>query len=261
MSTLPSYKSPPLEEVGFGCQFKNLENWRIPHTGGLWAKLSDKYPKIEHATPLLNAENWVATDTTTGFPLPRVWFINENESRLVQFQLDRFNYNWRKRDGAPEYPRYPEILKSYSENLGVLAMYASQMNIGPIEPHTYELSYINNIYPDAGESLLSLMERTLVDCHWASRQGRFLPQPKSLGFSSTFSLPDEFGELQIRVFHAKHPDDQRDFLRVELAARGFNNKPIQDHAEWYDIAHEWIVKGFTDITAESAQASLWEREA
>ena len=29
--------------------------------------------------------------------------------------------------------------------------------------------------------------------------------------------------------------------------------------EWYDVAHEWIVRGFTDLTTPEIQR-VWERE-
>ena len=30
--------------------------------------------------------------------------------------------------------------------------------------------------------------------------------------------------------------------------------------EWFDVAHEFIVRGFTDLTTPEVQRSVWERE-
>jgi hypothetical protein len=49
-------------------------------------------------------------------------------------------------------------------------------------------------------------------------------------------------------------------LVLELAAAG----PPSDQTEgglesWFEVAHEWIVKGFEDITDKEVQRSVWGR--
>jgi len=29
---------------------------------------------------------------------------------------------------------------------------------------------------------------------------------------------------------------------------------------WFDLAHEWIVRGFTDLTEKEMQETIWKRE-
>jgi uncharacterized protein (TIGR04255 family) len=139
----PSFKSPPLNEVSIGIQFEPLERLRIPHYGSLWERLRKDYPTIEHAAPIVNKDNSYNLDSNTGLPLPRVWFINQTETRLIQIQANRINFNWRIRDSADSYPRYPEIASNFFKNLDLLEKFLVDYDIGLIQPKLAELTYIN----------------------------------------------------------------------------------------------------------------------
>jgi hypothetical protein len=47
---------------------------------------------------------------------------------------------------------------------------------------------------------------------------------------------------------------------LKLKANGFDGSADKKNfRKWFDTAHEWIVKGFTDITTPEIQ-QIWERE-
>jgi len=49
-------------------------------------------------------------------------------------------------------------------------------------------------------------------------------------------------------------------LLLELKATGPSSSTDKKAMlDWFDLAHEWIVRGFTDLTAAEAH-KLWERE-
>lgn len=261
MSTqFPSYKNPPVSEVAFGCQFAPLDNWKIPHTGIFWQNLCKEFPVIEHAPTLFNEEGGFTSDAATGFPLPRQWFINSTDSRLIQFQTDRFYYNWRKRDSESAYPRFKELSEKYSTYLSELEKFVVKQELGVISPVAYELTYINNIEIDANNDLAYSVNRQFNDINWVSKK-RFLPSPTNLGWSCTFPLPDDLGTLQVKLNHARRVADGVAFFLLELTARGINPQAsLSNSGDWFAVAHEWIVKGFADLTTEDSQVNSWGRE-
>lgn len=261
MSDLPSYKTPPLEEVAFGCQFMAIDSWRIPHTGKLWDLFSNEYPVVEHASTVASDGLYPPIDNVTGLPLPRVWFINPIESRLIQFQTDRFHYNWRKKEGEPIYPRYEELISKFSTYLSVLEKFISENRLGLIQPMSYELTYINHIYRDTSKSLFEQIESIFPDLNWVKKTQRFLPEPEKFAWTSSFPMPEGNGNLSIRLSQGKLLSENIDLIVLDLTAKGINpSKSLSDHKAWFNLAHEYIVKSFTDMTHEKMQTENWGRE-
>ena len=49
-------------------------------------------------------------------------------------------------------------------------------------------------------------------------------------------------------------------LVLEIKTRGIGESTTKEAIrEWFDVAHEWIVRGFTDLTTPEIQ-KIWERE-
>ncbi len=47
---------------------------------------------------------------------------------------------------------------------------------------------------------------------------------------------------------------------VELTVRGIpKDKSVETMWQWFDLAREWIVRGFTDLTGQEMH-SRWERQ-
>jgi len=51
---------------------------------------------------------------------------------------------------------------------------------------------------------------------------------------------------------------KKEILQVDLTARGKAKPDYSDMDSWLEIAHEWIVKGFTELTT-TAGHKRWER--
>lgn len=158
---LPSYKQPPVDEVVCGIRFEPLPQLKVPHIGLLWERFRQEYPVTQHAIP-------IATDTTlpvdhaTGVPLPRVWFISKADNELVQFQSDRFYYNWRRRED--DYPRYNSIIDKFEKAKRQLDDFADELQLGTIKTVECELTYINHIPKGQGwESINDLPSLTKLN--------------------------------------------------------------------------------------------------
>jgi uncharacterized protein (TIGR04255 family) len=78
-------------------------------------------------------------------PLPRVWFLNEGQNELIQFQRDRFIVNWRQGAEAEPYPRYVRIRDRFQSAFALLREFLNAEKLGEIAPTQCELTYVNHI--------------------------------------------------------------------------------------------------------------------
>lgn len=258
----PSFKSPPLNEVSIGLQFEPLTNLRIPHIGLFWEYVRKELPLTEHAQPILGKDQTLRSDPTTGLPLPRVWFIDRTESKLMQLQTDRYNYNWRAREGADPYPHFEQIIADFARYWDALEKFLADSDIGVIRPIVCELSYINIFEQGKEWTSIENLGNIFRDFPWTDQGERFLPHPKTLSWAASFPLPDDRGALNVRLSPGKRVIDNQVVLQLDMAA---TNDVVGQTREsimaWYRLAHEWIVKGFVDLTQAEIQKRIWEREA
>lgn len=254
----PSYKNPPLNEVSIGLQFEPLAQLKIPHFGLFWERIREQYPIVEHAPPIVGKEQ----ESSEWFPLPRVWFIDKSDSQLVQLQTDRLNFNWRHRDGTDPYPHFDEISKQFFQLLAEFSGFVVEQNIGMILPTAAELTYINLLSKGKEWNSAEDLPSVFKDITWHDDASRFLPYPEKMSWAVSFTLPGEQGTLSARLKPGMRVADQREIMQLELVA----NYPLKKDSNidsllpWYDVAHEWIVKGFDDLTHLEAQKKFWGRE-
>ena len=257
--TLPSYKNPPVNEVVCGIRFQTPDKLRIPHVGLLWGKFRKDYPNIQHASPIAAVPGELPVDNTTGLPFQRVWFINNPDDQLVQFQFDRFYFNWRRRQNL--YPRYPHVIKNFESVLHTVSNFFNEFELGELKPIECELSYINHIPKDQGWNTIDDLPRIFSDFVWCQATGRFLPKPINIAWQTGFLLPEKKGRLIISLKQAKRTDDKTPLFVLELKAIGIGDSTSKEGIRrWFDMAHEWIVRGFTDLTTPEIQKLVWERE-
>lgn len=262
---LPSYDRPPVTEVACSVLFSPLEALLAAHIGLLWQRFQPEYPFCDDFVPIaprievfgkLNIEPKLELSNIP--ELPRVWFINDDETKIVQIQRDRFVHNLRKVSVESEYPKYSTILKAFQNYLANFDDFLAETEIGQIQPLQYELSYINQIPQGEGWLTLEDIGKIFPDVSWKTSPQRFLAHPQSISWAAIFDRPDEFGRLHTSVKRVILND--RPTLLFELTVRGIGSYNSRETLEnWFDIAHEWIVRAFADLTGEEAQTQLWQR--
>ena len=231
---------------------------KILHIGLLWDKFRADYPIIQHAPPIASAKGEILVDPTIGMPLPRVWFISESDDQLVQFQIDRFYFNWRRRQS--DYPRYEHVIKNFESVLNTIVKFFSEFELGEFKPIEYELSYINHIPKGQGWDTIDDLPKIFSDFVWTKPKERFLPNPEKVAWQAEFPFPEKKGHLIISLKQAIQKEDKLPLLVLELKTKGIAESTNKEAIfEWYDLAHEWIVRGFTDLTTPEIQ-KIWERE-
>ena len=257
-SAIPSYRKPPIEEVVLGIRFNIPDKLRIPHIGLLWDKFRQDYPIIEHAPPIALAKGEIAVDAVTGIPYPRVWFIKQSQDQLIQFQFDRLHFNWRHREA--EYPRYPYMIETFEKVYDINSNFFMEYDLGPLQPIECELTYINHLPKGREWESTADLQNIFSDFTWNQKRERFLPEPQGFSWRAKYSLGGEKGALAIKLDHGTRISDKNQVFVLDLTARGIGDSTSkEDIRKWFDLAHEWIVRGFTDLTTPKIQ-KLWERE-
>ena len=103
------YESPPINELVVGVYFKPpLIGFRSEHAGLFWNKIRDRFPKASQQAPIASIID--APDEV--FPLPRYWFIADDESFLIQVQRNALLANWRRQRRTRRRSRRPFARRS-----------------------------------------------------------------------------------------------------------------------------------------------------
>jgi len=259
MKSLPSYRKPPVIEVVCGITFEKIENFMAPHLGLFWQKIRDEYPKCQHAIPLGFPQEQSEPGIEFGLPLPRMWFIKEKDDALVQLQNNRFLYNWRKIQDEP-YPRYQHVIEAFRTNFALFRKFLEEEDLGELNPIECEMTYINHIPKGECWEMVSDIHDVLPELDWCTENERFLPEPLHLGWQASFAFPEDRGRLQVKLKQATRKIDNCPIFILDVSARGLGaDKSLDAIWSWFELAHEWIVCGFTDLTSKEIQTSIWER--
>jgi uncharacterized protein (TIGR04255 family) len=158
------------------------------------------------------------------------------------------------------YPRYSTIIEAFKNNLGVFQEFLKQENLGSINPNACELTYINHIPKGEGWESFSDINEVFRDFAWNSTDDRFLPEPVRLAGHISFPLPEDKGHLNLRLQEGERKADKNPVLILHNSAQGLGaNKSMEAVWEWFEVAHEWIVRGFADLTGPTIQKDIWKR--
>jgi uncharacterized protein (TIGR04255 family) len=264
-SSLPHYKKPPVIEVVCGVQFDELKSFSSVHFGLFGQRIQKDYPKTEERPPLAQVFEGGPSPDMRGEifldlpPLRRVFYIDQTDNFLLQVQPSRFLVNWRKQRESDEYPRFAVAHDRFLSGWNTFLAFLKDLTLGIPQANQYELTYINHIFE--GEEAFPIgIQHYLPLFSWKSGQSiKFLPTPRSVNFLSQFTLPDSKGTLHVTVTHGRRAPGGKGVLVLDLTARGPARKDWSDMEDWFSMAHEWIVRGFTDLTSPVAHQA-WERQ-
>ena len=267
---LPSYDSPPVIEVVCGVQFKPLTKFLVVHYGDLWRKYKPEYDGCEETNPLVPIIERFGDSSSTDLQppsepfLPRLWFVHREKSGIVQVQRDRFLHNWKK--AAGEYPHYEKVFNLFKDRYTTFLTFLAENKLGTVEPVQYEMTYVNHIPQPMGWETLNEFSKVFPDFPWHTEDPwkpgskRFLPSPDGRNLSLNFSFPDQSGRLHVTIRNGVHRIGKHPVLLLDLTVRGIGpEKTKAAMVRWFDVAHEWIVRGFADLCGQEMQDNVWRR--
>jgi len=267
MTDFPSYRRPPVAEVACALQYTPLAEMHLAHVGRYWAAIETDFPFIEEKPPVMEP---LEVPSAAQIPLellermswPRTWFLQTDKRRLVQLQRDRFIYNWRKLAPDDAYPRYSVISDEFFEQWEKFRSVLQDLRLVPPVPDLCELTYVNLIPQADGWNSIPEATRLFEFTAWPD-QTDFLPTPTNTGALLQFEMPESAGRLRVELGTTRwEVTGDLPVLRLVLMARGTPPGEISSYSlrSWFDVAHEWIVKGFVDLVDRRTD-ELWGREA
>ena len=254
---IPSFRTPPVSEVAAGVQFDQLVPFQTRFFGQFWTEVAKDYPTTQDVPPLQGVDQGTVTlQIMTVPPLRRVLLISRDQQFLIQLQDSRFHHNWRRVNDSTEYPRFPEVYGKFVTTWGLFSDFLKRQGIPQPRLTRYELTYVNEI-EISPKTMASDVER-FVRMYVSLTNLEFLPSPSSVGSSWQFVLPEGKGQLHANLSHVRKPDGRETAI---LALNCFGPAASKNYTmpEWFQTAHEWIVRGFADLTTTEAHEK-WGRE-
>ncbi len=258
-----TFSRPPVVETVLGVQFLPLRRLTAPYAGLYWGEIRQDYPTQEVKSPLAPSVEAPSAPSETGIrffaePEVRCWFIDAEGAQLIQVQRDRFVRNWRKTGGAPEYPRYGWLRPAFQRDWERFLRFLEREDLGGPEVNQCEVTYINHIEQGAGwQSFGDLAKVLNLVARPESKES--LPEPEMLVLNVRYGMPDDQGRLHVTAQPAIRRHDRKLVLQLTLMARGRPRSPaIGDIMAWFDLGHDWIVRGFVDVTTPRMH-EIWGR--
>lgn len=260
-SDLPEFERPPVTEVVLGMQFGRIPAFTSAHFGLFWEKIADRYPRSQEVAPLLPqfevfgvpapAQGGIEFGEAQYLP-SRCWFISEDDTQLVQLQVDRLIHNWRAVPPATSYPRYEPLREAFAAAARALDELLQRNCSATYVANQCEVTYINHVAaPDEAD--------------WHSTPGRAITlwndvamtriggQLEDVRFSTREVIRDDNGEpsarLVMQMMPATRRSDSVSVLQLTLTVRGRpRGGGLDDVLDFFDAGRRVIVRRFKEIT-------------
>jgi uncharacterized protein (TIGR04255 family) len=272
MNDFPHFKTPPVGEVALSVQFEPLQALHAVHFGLLWQEFRDTYPKTQEHQPLppVTEKFGVHTPFPQGLnfsfgvasPTLRCWFLNEDETQLIQVQQDRFIHNWRKRqDGqGPTYPRYRVLRESFKAELGTFFRFLEKEGVGLAKPNQCELVYVNQINVRS-VGLVDHGDFSKIVTAWSDLGDPLLSRVENVGINARYFIKNQSGEPIGRLHITFNPlfiqGQNEPAYQAQFLGRGAPlGEGLEGVFEFLDKAHEYAVRAFLAVTSPSLQ-EMW----
>jgi len=190
------------------------------------------------------------------FPMPRFWFMTEDDVYLIQVQRNAFVFNWRRQN--EDYPHYVSLKRKFDEHFSIFGNFCRKLfGVSKIDIERCELSYINVI---SSEEYFSSFEDTK----------NVIPSFEPLSFGEGNKSLDHFNlayvysddgdmTLAVNLQTRRHKKTDKDALYFELKSSGALAQPTKAEADsWFDRAHDIIGDAFNSLTSPDVQRQHWQ---
>lgn len=267
MSGEITYDNNPVIERVIGIQFRRIKEFATWHIGELRQLLKSDYPRIRELEPLdpsfeifgapQPSAPVIRLERVTVFQ-PRIWFISEDDTEVVQFQSDRLVFNWRKRPVNAEYPRYPILRTKFAEVYRKVSLALSEFKLPPIHTNQCEITYINHLHDSEPDNWWTSPEKAVNFFKEISN----IPNatPEDARFQIRYTLPTGAGAPHARLIVTGEPQlsmQGAKLYSLNLSVKGSPKTAELDSVmDFLNMGHEQIVCTFDKIATPHAQ-KLW----
>lgn len=261
---LPDFKRPPLNEAVLGVQFSPPKGYQQIHAGEVWALFKPDYPQVQEQPPLPPSfetfglgqpSREAKLNIVTGASHDRFWFLRPAGDELIQFQQDRLLHNWRKvGDESNAYPRFEAMIERFKGELDKLQAYVTNLSSQALSINQCEVSYINHISVEQGDSLKA--------SDWLRFVSFVGDEPEDFSVAFREIVHDDAGRpcgrLLCEASTGIKSGDQR-IIVMNLTVRGApNGADISSALSFIGKGRDLIVSRFAELTTDKAHKK-WER--
>jgi uncharacterized protein (TIGR04255 family) len=257
--TLPDYENPPAVETALGVRFSPIPNWNVFHYGLLLAEFEQTYPRHELRPPI-GEVNWQFPPQGDFANVPvRCWFINADDTQLVQVQNNCFIRNWRKTDKTPDYLHYDVVRPLFESDWERFTGFLRRQKLSLPNVWQCEVSYINHLVRGRDWSEFSDIENVLPSWRGMPAEGLFA-RPEMVTFAVSYALPDVNGHLQFAAQPGVRQSDGAEIIQLTITA---SSKPpgstMSEILSRLDACRAAVVNGFAGFASEPVQKLVWKR--
>ena len=255
--TLPHFDNPPVVETLLGVKFAPLEKWCVPHFGLFWQEIRAKYPRFE-VQPSIGSPDVLEFGFPDNIPI-RCWFYHESNTKLIQVQNDRFLYNWQKYGGDVSYPHYENIRPEFAGEWTRFCKFLESNEIDAPNVELCEVTYTNHL--EKGKEWDTIADLPNIFNYWSGNSSNsFLSTPDAVAINTIYSMPDEQGQLSVKLLPVIRSEDGKEILQLQLTAVGQPaSSELEDILNWLDFGREWVVRSFVDLTSAKMH-SFWKKK-
>lgn len=248
----PAFDRPPVVETALGLRFGPVQGFNVVHFGQLLDKYVQLYPKFQLKPPIgsMLQLNFTAVDETFNTPA-RCWYINSDDTQLVQVQSDLFIRNWRATSDHPDYQHYSKIRPLFARDWQMFCDFLQARQLSRPAIWQCEVSYINHLV--RGRDWETFEDVGILFPAWRGvKAGGVFRSVQVVLFATTFQLPDESSRIEFTLQPGVRQDGT-EILQLTVTAVG---KPAaqddQTLLDWLDFGHLAVVNGFVQFTSLEA---------
>jgi len=248
---LPDYENPPAVETALGVRFSPIAGWNVFHYGLLLSRFKEDYPRQEIHPPVGEMSFQITPGQAFQDVPIRCWFVNREDTQLVQIQNNCFIRNWRKTDATPDYLHYDVIRPLFHRDWSVFLGFLHEQQLPEPVIWQSEVTYINHFV--RGRDWNDYKDLPSLYRVWKGlpTQGLF-GRPEAVGLNASYALPDG-GSLQFVSQPAIRRSDGAEIIQLAITAVG---KPAGDEIDvlsMLDSGRKAVVLGFAGFLDEGPQ--------
>lgn len=251
-----AFEKPPVVETVLGVEFPTIQGWGVQHFGLYLASIRDRFPKFEPQPALSPTNATPGIQLQLGPPSMRGWYIDSTETRVIQIQNDRFNYNWRERPGNERYPMYESLRPEFQREWDHFRKFLLVAGLADITPVQGSVTYINHIPRGGGWETPNDLGRIIKvwdQQHLPPHLGR----TEFVNLSAAYRL-DSGRLVRFEVQPGLRLADKTEVVQLTVMVSG--RLESADLLSWFDSAQRELVQCFVDFTVDDIQRNVWMRK-
>lgn len=257
-SRKPTFDRPPISEIGVGIIFHRPNFLTTAHLGRFWERVASDLPIAEDHSPTGFPPDWGMS--TEGLPLPRLWLMEQSGAVVLQLQVTRMDFNWRRQNPDHQYPNFDAHASRLMQYWARFSEFVGEQNSEPLVVRSAEVFKVSQILEGRGWNGLSELSRMFPSFSFSS-----FGEPWELkGVASALDLNHADGKVHIDLktgILLGEPGRKALVLeiRAEASELDATSSKIGNLEERLTLANELANLAFTSLTSGEVQKDVWGR--